>query len=97
MIYFLKNEEIKEGFRAKGLLEAKEKLDSLKLPGPERKDYDRFVENLRYQESVAESTYDSGKIEATVAVAKNLKKLGMNNEAIQQATGLSLDEIIRLG
>ena len=29
-IYFLKNEEIKDDFHAKGLLEAKEKLDSLK-------------------------------------------------------------------
>ncbi len=29
-IYFLKNEEIKDSFHAKGLLEAKEKLDKFK-------------------------------------------------------------------
>ena len=92
-IYFLKNEEIKEEFRAKGLLEAKEKLNSFKLPEPERRDYDKFVENLRYRESMAESTFDSGKIEGKIEVAKKLKDMGMANEIIQQATGLSVDEM----
>jgi len=40
-IYFLKNEEIKDSFRAKGLLEVKEKLDSLKLPTQEKQEYNR--------------------------------------------------------
>ena len=103
-IYFLKNEEIKEDFRAKGLLEAKEKLNSFKLPDPEKQDYARFVENLRYRESMAESTYDSGKIEGKiegkidgkVEVAKKMKAAGMANEIIQQVTGLSGDEIGRI-
>jgi predicted transposase/invertase (TIGR01784 family) len=96
-IYFLKNEEIKEGFRAKGLLEAKEKLDSFKLPEQERRDYDRFVENLRYQESMAESTYDSGKIEGeknkTIEIVKKMKSMNLSEDVIQKATGLSVGEI----
>ena len=100
-IYFLKNEEIKEDFRAKGLLEAKEKLDSFKLPDPEKQDYARFVENLRYRESMAESTFDSGKIEGkieekierNIEIAKKMKEASMPNEVIQQVTGLSGDEI----
>lgn len=62
-IYFLKNEEIKEGFHAKGLLEAKEKLDLLKLPALEKQEYKKYLENLRYQESMVNSSYNSGKIE----------------------------------
>jgi len=96
-IYFLKNEEIKEDFRAKGLLEAKEKLDSFKLPESEKKDYDRFVENMRYQNSMAESTYDSGvidgEIKGKIEVAKKMKEAGMAIEMIQQVTGLSAEEI----
>ena len=100
-IYFLKNEEIKENFHAKGLLEAKEKLDSFKLPAPEKQDYDKFVENLRYRESMAESTYDSGKIEGKIEgksegkieVAQKMKEAGMTNAVIQQFTGLSAEEI----
>jgi predicted transposase/invertase (TIGR01784 family) len=62
-IYFLKNEEIKDSFHAKGLLEAKEKLDSLKLPPEERQEYKRFLENIRYKLSMVESNFASGKIE----------------------------------
>jgi predicted transposase/invertase (TIGR01784 family) len=40
-IYFLKTDEVKKGFTAKGLAEAKEKLDYLKLPLEEQAEYDR--------------------------------------------------------
>ena len=40
-IYFLKNEEIKDDFKAKGLNEAKEKLDILKLNKKDRAIYKR--------------------------------------------------------
>ncbi len=70
-IYFLKNEEIKDSFHAKGLLEAKEKLDSFKLPELERAAYDRFVENLRYRESVTESNFAAGKI---TGIAEGLER-----------------------
>ena len=99
-IYFLKNEEIKEGFHAKGLSEAKEKLDSFKLPTPEKQDYDKFVENLRYRESMAECTYDSGKIEGektkAIEIAKTMKEAGVPKEVIKQMTKLSSDEINKI-
>ncbi len=107
-IYFLKNEEIKDSFRAKGLLEAKEKLDSLKLPEPEKQEYKKYLDNLRYQASMVDSSYNSGKVEGRVEgeqigiekekveVARKMKKAGMENEIIQQITGLSIDEIMRL-
>ncbi len=51
-IYFLKNEEIKTDFKAKGLNEAKEVLDVLKLDPTEREIYERKEENRRYKESL---------------------------------------------
>jgi predicted transposase/invertase (TIGR01784 family) len=99
-IYFLKNEEVKDGFHAKGLLEAKEKLDTFKLPEQEKHDYDKFVENLRYKESMAESTFESGKIEGekvkAIEIAKKMKAANTANELIQQFTGLSTNEINKL-
>jgi len=99
-IYFLKNEEIKDNFHAKGLLEAKEKLDSLKLSTLEKKEYKKYLENLSYQESMVDSSYNDGRIEGektkTIEIAKNMKKLGMDNETIQQATGMSIEEINKL-
>ena len=60
-IYFLKNEEIKDTFRARGLRQAKERLDILKLPESERAAYDRYVDDLHYQASMVESSYVWGK------------------------------------
>ncbi len=59
-IYFLKNEEIKDDFSAKGLLEAKEKLDVLKLSDNERQAYEYYTDDLHYQASMYESSYGSG-------------------------------------
>lgn len=62
-IYFLKNEEIKTDFRAKGLAEAKETLDVLKMLPDERQAYERYQERLHYEASMYESTYVLGKEE----------------------------------
>ncbi|MBF0228234.1 MAG: Rpn family recombination-promoting nuclease/putative transposase [Desulfamplus sp.] len=59
-IYFLKNEEIKENFSAKGLKKAKEELSILKLPEEERRAYERYEDDLHYQASMVESTYTVG-------------------------------------
>ncbi|MBL4903980.1 MAG: PD-(D/E)XK nuclease family transposase, partial [Desulfocapsa sp.] len=59
-IYFLKNEEIKENFSAKGLKKAKKELDILKLPERERLAYERYQDDLHYQASMVESSYTIG-------------------------------------
>jgi predicted transposase/invertase (TIGR01784 family) len=61
-IYFLKNEEIKEDFHAKGLLEAKEKLDVMKLDPTEKAEYDRHIYELRREASLYESSYELGEL-----------------------------------
>ncbi len=62
-IYFLKNEEIKEHFKAKGLAKAKEVLDYLKCSDAERREYEYYKESLHYQASMYESTYVVGKMD----------------------------------
>ena len=107
-IYFLKNEEIKDEFRAKGLKEAKEKLSEMKLPKEERKEYERYLEDLHYQASMVESSYGigkmegkkegktegkiEGKIEGKKEVAKNLLDI-LDDKIISEKTGLSIDDI----
>ena len=59
-IYFLKNEEIKESFSAKGLKEAEEKLSIMKLPEEEQKAYEHYQEDLHYQASMFESSFGDG-------------------------------------
>ncbi len=66
-IYFLKNEEIKDDFKAQGLKKAKQELDILKLPESERRAYEHYQDDLHYQASMVESTY-------TIGVMKGLEK-----------------------
>ncbi|MFT4924824.1 MAG: putative transposase/invertase (TIGR01784 family) [Phenylobacterium sp.] len=60
-IHFLKTEEIEEHFKAKGLKEAKEKLDVLKLDADEKIDYDRHIKQLRHERSNYKSTFILGR------------------------------------
>ena len=46
-IYFFKNAEIKADFSAKGLKEASERLDEMKLNEKDAKDYKRYLKSLR--------------------------------------------------
>ena len=46
-IYFFKNAEIKNSFSAKGLKEAGEKLDEMKLNQKDAKEYKKYLKNLR--------------------------------------------------
>ena len=100
-VYFLKNEEIKESFSAKGLLEAKEKLSVLKLAEDERSAYEAYQKDLHHQASNFESTYVLGEIrgveKAKVEVAINLLKSGlMSNQQIAEMTGLDLSVVEQL-
>jgi predicted transposase/invertase (TIGR01784 family) len=92
-IYFLKNEEIKDEFSARGLREAKQKLDVLKLPDQERQAYQRYLDDLHYQASMVESSYGIGKLEGRREVAKALKDEGVAGAIIAKTTGLSEDEV----
>jgi predicted transposase/invertase (TIGR01784 family) len=62
-IYFLKNEDIKKEFSAKGLLKAKEVLDMMNLSEEDRLSYKKHQNNLHYQASIFESSYGEGKAE----------------------------------
>ena len=56
-VYFLKNEEIQTDFSAKGLSEAKETLDVLKMSASERRAYEHYQVQLHDNASMYESTY----------------------------------------
>jgi hypothetical protein len=99
-IYFLKKDEIKDEFNAKGLKEAKKQLDILKLSEEERKEYGEYIEQQRYERSLILSNYKvgemDGKLNKAHEIAINLIRSGVNMEIISQATGLSKEELLGL-
>lgn len=100
-IYFLKNEEIKDSFTAKGLKEAQETLSIMKLPEEEQKAYDHYQDDLHYQASMFQSTfvdgYESGKEEGKIKekeqMVLNSYHAGLELTVISQITQLSIEKV----
>ena len=103
-IYFLKNEEIKDGFKAKGIQKAKKAFSLLSLPEKDRLAYERYKYELSYQASIIESNYGLGRLEGreegekvkALEVATKLKRKGATLEEIMDLTGLTKEEIERV-
>ena len=95
-IYFLKNSEVKDGFKAKGLDKAKEKMRYESLSDEDKKMYDRFQENRRIEISVEYTAKLEAKQERNIEVAKNLISLGLDNDTIAKGTGLTVEQIEQL-
>lgn len=104
-IYFLKNESIRPEFSARGLAEANEQLDILKLDDQQRRDYESWQLELHQRASMVKTHYGrghregreegkkEGREEATVELVGQMLQGGMTIEQISRVTGLSHDLI----
>ena len=80
-IYFLKNEEIKDDFTAKGLKKAKETLDYLKMSTEEKLRYEQHQTDLHHQASLYQSTYVIGKIKGREeGIEQGIEQERQNNQ-----------------
>ena len=99
-IYFLKNNEVKDEFKAKGLAEAKEVLDIMRLNKEQQYGYNRYLDYLHVKASEALSlkTEAEEKIRYQKAVenAKNGLAKGYDSQIISDITGLSVEQIEQL-
>lgn len=107
-IYFFKNNEVKEGFNAKGLDVVQQKLIVDSMSQEDRNAYNAFWENKRYESSMLDGALSEGitqgkqegkqegRREAILEVAKNMLSLGMTLEQITSATGLTQEELKQL-
>ena len=102
-IYFFKNNEVLDDFKAKGMEAVREKLVVHNLPDEERKRYNRFLDNLHWEASVAETA----KIDEAERIQEELKKqkieiglklikMNFDNFQIIMATDLTEEEIEEL-
>lgn len=95
-IYFLKNSEVKDDFKAKGLKEAGEVLDIMRLPKDDEYAYNRYLDSLHLKASeiFTLQTEAEFKIKEEIAI-KSLQK-GLDDEMIIAITGLSSAKIQEL-
>jgi len=62
-VYFLKTEQIKPGFKARGIQSALKKLDVLNLSEEKRSEYEAYQETLHFEASMVLSHFEKGKNE----------------------------------
>ena len=99
-IYFLKNSEVKEEFDAKGLDEAREKLQEESLSAEDRKAYQRYQENRRVERSVLETAIKEGETrgeeKGIQKIVINMHLKGMPVEQIAGFADIPLKEVERI-
>ncbi len=91
-IYFLKNSEVRDSFNAKGLQEANQVLDIMRLSKEDQYGYNRYMDSLslKASEMYTLETEVQFKVED---IAKNAIRKNFDNQTIFELTGLSIDKI----
>ncbi len=108
-IYFLKNSEVKDDFRAKGLKEAGEVLDIMRLEKEDQYGYNRYLDSLHLKASELFSLQTEeefrvrelgrkegkmeGKLEEKVEIVRNAIQAGLDDLTIHHITKLPIEEI----
>jgi predicted transposase/invertase (TIGR01784 family) len=99
-VYFLKNSEVKDNFKAKGLKEANEVLDIMRLEKEDQYGYNRYLDSLHLKASEVFSLQSEAEYKVRedekIEIAKNLIINGLDNELICKSTGLTIEKINEL-
>jgi predicted transposase/invertase (TIGR01784 family) len=99
-IYYLKNNEIKDDFKAQGISVARELLRVDNLSDDEKIAYQKHIEDLRYGASMAWTMKideeDRLKKENSIEIARKLIKSGVSIDIVISTTGLSNDDITKI-
>ena len=96
-IYFLKNSEVQDSFKAKGLKEAGEVLDIMRLPKNDQCGYNRYLDSLHLKASEIFSLETEAMFKVredrNIEIAKKSIEKGFDNETIAEITELSIEKI----
>ncbi len=99
-IYFLKNSEVKDEFKAKGLKEAGEVLDIMRLEKEDEYGYNRYLDSLHLKASeiftLQTEAEFKAKDERSIEITRKLILNGADNNLITLSTDLTIEQIEEL-
>jgi len=99
-VYFLKTSEIKDNFTAKGIVEARKKLNVINMPSDEQAAYNRYLDKLKTEASVTETlkyeAEEKVRESRSIEIAKKMIRNKESNEKIKEYTDLSEEQICEI-
>ncbi len=99
-IYYFKNNEVKDEFKAQGLAEVKAQLQLDELSEQEQQAYEKHEKMLLSKRGIISTARIEGKAEGEqqgrIKMAKKMKEKGFTSETILEMTGLPMDVINEL-
>ncbi len=94
--YFLKNSEIKDTFKAKGMERAKSVLRYETMAQDDKQAYKRHIENRRIENAVIATAEDKARRTEKIEIAKNALLKGAEIDFVVNITGLMEQEVVLL-
>ena len=95
-IYFLKNSEVKDNFKAKGIEEAKKVLNIMSLPKEDEYGYNRYMDSLSVKASEIFTLQNDAEFKIKENIVQNAISEGLSDDLIAKVTGLTIENIIEL-
>jgi predicted transposase/invertase (TIGR01784 family) len=99
-VYFLKNSEVKDEFKAKGLKEAGEVLDIMRLPKDDEYGYNRYLDSLHLKASEIFTLQTEAEFKVrdkrSVEIAIKSIQKGFDNTTVSELTDLTIVQIEEL-
>ena len=92
-VYFLKNSEVKDDFKAKGLKEAQETLDIMRLSKEQQYGYNRHLDSLHHKASEAFTLRVMAELDLKEKIATKAIEAGIPDDVVADITGLSIEYI----
>lgn len=92
----MKNSEVKDSFKAKGLKEANDVLDIMRLPANVQYGYNRYLDSLHLKASELFSLQSEAEYNIKFEIAKKAILNNADNYFISTITGLSIEIIEQL-
>lgn len=95
-IYFLKNSEVKDNFKAKGIKEAKKVLNIMSLPKEDEYGYNRYMDSLSVKASEIFTLQNDAEFKIKENIVQNAISEGLSDDLIAKVTGLTIENIKEL-
>ncbi len=99
-VYFLKNTELPNNFKAKGLTQVEQHLNYEKMNTKEKNKYDEFIKSRLISKSMLETAIEEGKEEGSfntkVDMILSLHENGIDLSHLAKASKLSEEEVLKI-